>query len=118
MLVFSVSVLTFAWSTDPIIERMITHAYVRYQYDRRCAVVKIEDIRGFKADDFRTFYNVKWTGKDGEAHFYRGGKLALTTKLDATFYLCVCVRVCGTCVRCQSTGLHHVADMFLNCLTA
>lgn len=52
---------------------MITHAYVRYEDDRRCAVVKICDVKGFKAeDDFTTtFYNVKWTEKDGEAYFYR-----------------------------------------------
>ncbi|XP_072143002.1 uncharacterized protein [Dermacentor andersoni] len=47
---------------------MITHAYVHYQDDLRCAVVKIEDVKGFKADDdFRTaFYNVKWTEDECE----------------------------------------------------
>lgn len=52
---------------------MITHAYVRYEDDRRCAVVVIGDVRGFKADDdFKaTFYSVKWTEKDGETQFYR-----------------------------------------------
>ncbi|KAH6935663.1 hypothetical protein HPB50_007528 [Hyalomma asiaticum] len=52
---------------------MITHAYVRYEDDCRCAVVKICDVKGFKAeDDFTTtFYSFKWTEKDGEVYFYR-----------------------------------------------
>ncbi|KAL1444692.1 hypothetical protein MTO96_029660 [Rhipicephalus appendiculatus] len=51
---------------------MITHACVRYEDDRRCAVVKIGDVKGFKADDdFKTtFYSVKWTDTDGETCYY------------------------------------------------
>lgn len=62
---------------------MITHAYVRYEDDRRCAVVNIGDVKGFKPDDdFKTtFYSVKWTDKHGEAHFYRARILLVGSKL-------------------------------------
>lgn len=52
---------------------MITHAYVRYEDDRRCAIVEIGDIQGFNPeDDFEgAFYSTKWTDESGASDYYR-----------------------------------------------
>lgn len=61
---------------------MITHAKVRYEDDRKLAVVDIRDIENFhpeNAKDFKSkfFYSVKWTDPDGTSDFYRARILAL-----------------------------------------
>ncbi|XP_077557525.1 uncharacterized protein LOC144172793 [Haemaphysalis longicornis] len=52
---------------------MITHAYVRYEDDKRFAIVEVDDIKGFNPeDDFEgTFYNTKWTDDSGASDYYR-----------------------------------------------
>ncbi|KAH7984502.1 hypothetical protein HPB52_022140 [Rhipicephalus sanguineus] len=61
---------------------MITHAKVRYEDNRKLAVVDIRDIENFhpeNAKDFKSkfFYSVKWTDPDGTSDFYRARILAL-----------------------------------------
>lgn len=52
---------------------MITHAYVRYEDDKRCAIVEVTDIKGFNPkDDFEcAFYSTKWTDDSGASDYYR-----------------------------------------------
>lgn len=52
---------------------MNTHAYVRYEDDKRFAIVEVDDIKGFNPeDDFEgTFYSTKWTDDSGASDYYR-----------------------------------------------
>ncbi|XP_054920725.1 BEN domain-containing protein 5-like [Dermacentor andersoni] len=61
---------------------MITHAKVRYEDDRKQAVVSIDAIENFNPQhtkDFKSkfFYSVKWTDPDGTSDYYRARILAL-----------------------------------------
>ncbi|XP_077483386.1 uncharacterized protein LOC144093670 [Amblyomma americanum] len=60
---------------------MGTHAYVRYEDDKRCAIVPVEYVKNF---DFRadgdyasTFYFVKWIEEDGSSDYYQARILLL-----------------------------------------
>ncbi|KAH8028749.1 hypothetical protein HPB51_018231 [Rhipicephalus microplus] len=66
---------------------MITHAKVRYEDDRKLAIVDVGDIENFKpehAKDFKSkfFYSVKWTDPDGTSDYYRARILALGESED------------------------------------
>ncbi|KAL1478872.1 hypothetical protein MTO96_052311 [Rhipicephalus appendiculatus] len=66
---------------------MITHAKVRYEDDRKLAIVDVRDIQNFQpehAKDFKSkfFYFVKWTDPDGTSDYYRARILALGESED------------------------------------
>ncbi|KAL1478609.1 hypothetical protein MTO96_034956 [Rhipicephalus appendiculatus] len=66
---------------------MITHVKVRYENDRKLAIVDVRDTENFKpedAKDFKSkfFYSVKWTDPDGTSHCYRARILALGESED------------------------------------
>lgn len=72
---------------------MGTHAYVRYEADKRCAIVPVEYVKNF---DFRadgdyasTFYFVKWIEEDGSSDYYQARILLLGGKFDLLLF-CAC----------------------------
>lgn len=76
----------FSCTNGTVYCRMITHAKVRYEDDRKLAIVDVGDIENFKpehAKDFKSkfFYSVKWTDPDGTSDYYRARILALGGKL-------------------------------------
>lgn len=82
---------------------MASHAYVRYEDDKRFAIVSVSDILSFNPEETNfasNVYWVKWTGdEDGEEDFYRarilivGGKQGALSLPSSSAYVYCAVRL-------------------------